>query len=399
MKKWIACILLAFALCFASALCESEDAGKALKEKYEASTAFQAAQTICRVGTDELSKWACDRVVKRPGAAWDRISKFDAGWFSDIHSSTYLDMRSENWKQTDETHFECDVYGVNRIVFAIESKTVDFCIGYHLCFVRTDAYRDTWLVEDFSNLLIPAEVEKAERLSAVDPGIRVECVTGKSFRGYMMIVEDPSRLFVGTTDSFDSSRGGWRVNELAKKYGALVTINGGAFEDSGKNKNGAKPAGYVVSQGEVKSYNAYNNTGCNVVMGFDADNKLHVGRFTNDQLFLMKLRDALAFHPALIVDGKAVAVSEKNAEYTARTAIGQDKEGRVLLLVCQGRQPDCLGASYADLQEVMAAYGAVNAGNLDGGNSSAMFFNGESVYSAYPLDVSRRMPAAFMVRP
>ena len=84
MNKRIVCILLSLMLLLASALGEGEDDVKKLQEKYEAGTAFTAAQTICRVGTDELSKWACDRAVKRPSAAWERISKFDSGWFSDI---------------------------------------------------------------------------------------------------------------------------------------------------------------------------------------------------------------------------------------------------------------------------------------------------------------------------
>ncbi len=398
-RSWIFALLLVSLLSL-FAFAEDADEAETLKAKYEQNTAFFAAQTLCRVGTDELSMWACDVAVKRPSDAWSLITKFDGGWFSSVRSSTYLDMRSENWKRTDDTHFECDVYGVNRIVFSIENKTVDFPFGFHFFFEQTDARKDIWKICDFSNLSIASEQEKAEALSLIDEGIHIETVIGKSFRGYMMIIDDPARLFVGTIDTFGSSRGGMRVNELANKYGALAVINGGAFEDSSNgSKNGSRPAGLVVENGVTKSYNAPNNTGCNIVMGFDAENKLHVGKYTNDQLNKLGLRDAVAFHTALIVDGQKTTISSKHITYSARTAIGQDAEGRVLLFVAQGRAPDSLGASFFDLQDVMLSFGAVNAGNLDGGHSSAMYFNGQSVYSAYPLDVSRRMPATFMVKP
>ena len=391
--KRLLTLLLCLCLLTGAGLAEEED----LKAKYE-NTAYLAAETLCRVGCDDLNKWGADRVVKRSSPAWDIITRFDGGWFSSVRSSTYLDRRTENWVRTSEKTIECDVYFVNRIVFSIENTQVDFPCGFHLCFEQADARRDTWLLYDFHNLPVERDNEKAEKFSAQDDGITVYPVTGKSFRGFMMVIEDPSRVFVGTTNEFSRSMGGWRVDQLYKKYDAVAVINGGAFEDSGGGGNGAIPAGYVISQGVSKSPNAYNNSGCNVVMGFDEDNVLHVGKFTNDQLAKLKLRDAIAFNMILIADGQKTVISDKSINYSARSAIGQDAEGRVLLFVAEGRSPDCYGASFRDLQDVMLEFGAVNAGNLDGGHSSAMFMAGESVYSAYPLAVSRRMPAAFIVK-
>lgn len=397
MIKKIFCLLLCLLFCVCTAESAQEDPA-AFREAHEDSVAFNAVRTLCRIGTDDLSVWACDRVVKRPSAAWDLITKFDSGWFSTIRSFEYRDFRSENWIITSDTTFECDVYGVEHIVFAATNVQVDYELGYHLCFELKDKYHDTWMLTDFNCLPIAAEAEKAARLTAESEGITIHPVTGKSFRGYMMVVEDPSRVFVGTTPVFDSSKGGMRINALVERYGAVAAVNGGGFEDKNGGGNGAKPAGYLVSEGTVKSYNAPGNTGCNVIMGFTRDNKLIVGKFQNAELEALQLRDALAFHPALLIDGAPVAITEKRVTYTARTAIGQDADGRVLFLVLQGRQPDCLGASYEDEQQIMLSFGAVTAGNLDGGNSTAMYLNGESVYSAYPMDVSRRMPATFLIK-
>ena len=51
-----------------------------------------------------------------------------------------------------------------------------------------------------------------------------------------------------------------------------------------------------------------------------------------------------------------------------RTAIGQRKDGTVLLLVIDGRQPGySVGATLRDLQNILYEEGAVIAANLDGG--------------------------------
>ena len=67
-------------------------------------------------------------------------------------------------------------------------------------------------------------------------------------------------------------------------------------------------------------------------------------------------------------------------------------------VVIQGRQPDSFGASFDDMADIFISLGCVNAGNLDGGNSTALMVNGESVYSAYQGETSRKIPTTFIVR-
>ena len=71
----------------------------------------------------------------------------------------------------------------------------------------------------------------------------------------------------------------------------------------------------------------------------------------------------------------------------------------VLMLVIEGRKTSSLGASMADLIEVMFEYGAVNAANLDGGMSSSMFYNGEQLVDNCTVRDTRRIPTAFIVLP
>ena len=63
-----------------------------------------------------------------------------------------------------------------------------------------------------------------------------------------------------------------------------------------------------------------------------------------------------------------------------RTAVGVTSDGKMLLVVVDGRQPGySVGMSLAELAELMNTLGARDAFNLDGGGSSAMYVNGQRV--------------------
>ncbi|MBR6849946.1 MAG: phosphodiester glycosidase family protein, partial [Lachnospiraceae bacterium] len=104
----------------------------------------------------------------------------------------------------------------------------------------------------------------------------------------------------------------------------------------------------------------------------------------------------------LIINGSPVDLNGKGAGANPRTCIGQCADGTVLILVTDGRGASGhLGATGQDLIDVMLQYGAVNAANLDGGSSSAMYYDGAyahtSTYLTYS-DSSRRLPTAFIVK-
>ena len=110
------------------------------------------------------------------------------------------------------------------------------------------------------------------------------------------------------------------------------------------------------------------------------------------------LRDAVTFGPALVINGEACEVSGISSGLNPRTAIGQRRDGAVLLLVIDGRQASSLGATYADMINVLMEYEAFNAANLDGGSSSMLWYNGEYINKGVILTGSRELPTAFIVR-
>lgn len=92
--------------------------------------------------------------------------------------------------------------------------------------------------------------------------------------------------------------------------------------------------------------------------------------------------DVVGGGPILVQDGRIVLepCSSAFCGRNPRTAIGWTSNGRVLLVVIDGRQPRwSVGASLAELARIMQDLGAVQAMNLDGGGSSTMVVEGEVV--------------------
>lgn len=223
-------------------------------------------------------------------------------------------------------------------------------------------------------------------------GIIIEQVVKKLCTGYMMIVQDPSRIFVGKPDSFGGN--GLTVENMCKKYDAIGGINGGGYFDDGGGGTGGIPTGLTVSQSEY--YNE--NSAADCFIGFDEEGILHVGNLDSSSAREAGIRDGVTFTngPILVANGLPVDAVGIITGMNPRTAIGQRADGAVLMLVIDGRQAQSAGATYADLTEIMLDYGAVNACNLDGGSSTAMWFDGEYVNNCSTNP--RNLPTCFLVR-
>ena len=241
--------------------------------------------------------------------------------------------------------------------------------------------------------LLPSETEEGPK---VEDGMILEEIHGATYTGWMLTVLDPSRVSLGVcTEYFTDDRPGMHIADIAKKYDAVAAINGGSFADSNGQGNGGTAIGVTVTQGVMT--NAYGEDKLTTA-AFDENNVLIVGKMSRQQARDMHIRDACSFGPALVVNGVGAEVSGASSGYNPRTAIGQRADGAVLMLVIDGRQVNSMGASMADLVEIMLQYGAVNACNLDGGSSSNLYYKGEIVNTGVAITGSRRIPTAFIVR-
>lgn len=249
---------------------------------------------------------------------------------------------------------------------------------------------------DTSLVVIKQPEQKDEGQEEKD--IEIIEITGATYRGWLMIVQDPSRVVVGVSrkSGFEADEEGKQLHEIVEEYGAVAGINGGAFEDGGGMGNGGMPIGVVISEGNLmrRATNGSRNT----VIGFDENDKLLVGKFTASKAQELGMRDCVSFGPALVVNGEPAVIEGASSGLNPRTAIGQRADGAVLMLVIDGRQVNSLGASMSDLIEIMMRYGAVNAGNLDGGSSSNLYYEGEYLNDGVSLTGARDIPTTFVVR-
>ena len=269
-----------------------------------------------------------------------------------------------------------------------------------------------------ANSLATMQEEVDTELITVDDNIEKELieihkVSGNNFEGTMMIISDPSKISLATT--YPWGEYGKELDKLVNENNALAGINGGLYY-SDANKGG-RPLGVTVSNGEIQDM-SMGATGLHLI-GFDENNILRIIDISSmnkseieNLIVTEKIRDAVSFQEEssdknnhfvkLIINGEKRELNGMGSGANPRTAIGQREDGIVLFLVTDGRGKNGhLGATAADLIEVMSEYGAVNAANIDGGSSSTMYYNGEYLMDSvtfYYSNSSWRLPTAFIVK-
>ena len=236
------------------------------------------------------------------------------------------------------------------------------------------------------------EKEENSRLE----GIEVHEVSGGTYNGKMLVIKDPTRVFVGVPDKYGEDARGLSLSAMIEKYDAVGGTNAGGFVDPNGSGTGGIPEGIVISEGQLlwgdpnSSYS---------LAGLDENGLLYVGKMTGAKAMELGLRYAVSYGPALIINGEPCnAKRSLGGGINPRTAIGQREDGAILLLVVNGRQIDSLGATLDDLIEVMLTFGAVNASNLDGGSSTLMKLDGEFLNtSSYILGAERVLASAILI--
>lgn len=281
---------------------------------------------------------------------------------------------------------------------------------------RTDGESDTngATVSDDDTGETPAD----EWADAID-GMIYKTYSGSSFKAYILLVKDPSRVYVGTSSDYKSGKIGARIFEIVEREGAVAAINAGEFSDIGGQGTGDTPIGLTFSKGNC----VWNDGLKRTFIGFDENNVLHaVDSMTKAEAEELGIRDAVSFQTGNVLitnDGESVTLyhSEGNIGMAQRTAIAQRADGTVILVVTDGRTASSFGATRDDIIDLLYAEGAVVAGMLDGGSSAMMYY--EDYYTKYNIDTAgldeyqrqgltnrykaftkpRHMPTYFLVAP
>lgn len=127
---------------------------------------------------------------------------------------------------------------------------------------------------------------------------------------------------------------------------------------------------------------------------------------TNNDLFKKwKVQTAIGGGPVLVQKGKIKITNEEERMFAGkglfdkhpRTAMGYTADGKLIILVVEGRNTTAGGATLTQEAQLLKDLGCVEALNLDGGGSSCLLINGKETIA--PSDKKQRaVPAVFIIQ-
>ena len=261
---------------------------------------------------------------------------------------------------------------------------------YSLQWLATSFLSDETIKEIMSEQKVQSLVQN--NLEGVDSGVVVQNkndnsierydVSGVKFKGYLLVVNDPTRIKVGYSSKLGTE--GELTSDIAKDNNAIAAINGGGFTDESTGSKwtgtGANPAGVIITGGKTIYDGIKNENEKRETVALTQTGKLLVGPYSTKQMGAFGVTEAVSFGPAMIVNGqKMITKGDGGWGIAPRTCIAQRKDGAILLLVIDGRELRSIGATLKEAQDIMYEYGAYNATNLDGGSSSTMFYDDEII--------------------
>jgi exopolysaccharide biosynthesis protein len=206
--------------------------------------------------------------------------------------------------------------------------------------------------------------------------VKVYSLQEAGYRGYMAKVrlKNPKALKMVLANNLVKSKGE-TTSHAGRRTGAVLAINAGGFMTD--KKGYLTPLGITVVDGKIRTFS--NNSKLSFV-GFN--NKGHlVGTkiTTQQQITEQGILQGASFLPRLLQGGKRLAIPRDWANTRQpRTLIGHFDNGDLLLIVIDGRREGWSnGVTLEEAQRKLQEFHVVDAYNLDGGGSSAFYYNGK----------------------
>ena len=171
---------------------------------------------------------------------------------------------------------------------------------------------------------------------------------------------------------------GWGMQRVEDQANALLNNYKNTNENfnvivatnaDGYNMSTGKPGGLLVMNGV--EWHPVDGDGFFAIL---KDGSAMIGTQAEYETYKDQIQEAVgAFGATLVKDG-VMAVNKSSTYYTnraSRTAIGITAEGKVVMMVLDGRQePFSAGGSMEEIAQIMLDAGCVEAVNLDGGGST-----------------------------
>lgn len=231
-----------------------------------------------------------------------------------------------------------------------------------------------------------------------DSSLRMHKIDSNRFVGYILEIPNPKRIQVAT--AADINEKGDTTSNIAKSVGAVAAINGGGFYDPNGTGTGRLPYGFILHEGKYLLGEQVGDEEEVEFIGMTKNGSLIAGKYNKKELHELGAVEGITFGPPIIMNGeKMIKSGDGGWGISPRSAIGQKKDGTILFLVIDGRQPGySIGATLADMQNILYEQGAYIAANLDGGSSTTLYLNGKVVNKPADLLGERMIPTAFVVK-
>lgn len=173
------------------------------------------------------------------------------------------------------------------------------------------------------------------------------------------------------------------VSTIAQRNQAILAINADNY--------GSHEYGVIIRNGSL--IRANNTTRNMLIVEENGDMSVHADRSSDqpgsmaDALLARGVWQTFEFGPELVRGGEAVAfnkafdvISTRDTRLEPRTAIGQIGPLHYIVIVVDGRQDGySQGMTLQQLQQLFVRFGASTAMNLDGGGSTELWFQGQTL--------------------
>ncbi|MFM7672718.1 MAG: phosphodiester glycosidase family protein [Bacteroidota bacterium] len=116
------------------------------------------------------------------------------------------------------------------------------------------------------------------------------------------------------------------------------------------------------------------------------------------------MKTAVSGGPVLVQDGKVLVTNNEEWKFAGkaiddrhpRTAMGYTRDGKLIILVVEGRFPGrAEGTTLTQTAEMLVSLGCVEGLNLDGGGSSCLLVNGKETIQPSDKEGQRAIPGIF----
>jgi exopolysaccharide biosynthesis protein/GH25 family lysozyme M1 (1,4-beta-N-acetylmuramidase) len=229
---------------------------------------------------------------------------------------------------------------------------------------KIKSYRDEWCSEEFLKIIIatPDDDQPDNNEQPVDDGafnVNYSGVTYQTLRRantscHVLLIDPRGKRFQVTP-----FKGYRTVTQAAQETRAQIVVNGDGWGIGGRAPNSIAASDGNFYQRSQMEYRPW--------MNISKDNKFTFAWRNPENLY-----NAVSGDRFLIQNGK-YNEAIVNVSKAPRTAVGVTRDGKMILIVCDGRTAESPGLTFRDLSAIMLEQGTVTAINLDGGGSTAMW--------------------------